>query len=318
MENGTVSAGQRVEQTPDLRLVADPEPVGKIVEKTGGGGCGGGMTPTGSGTVVVQAVLPGQPFDRFRWQKQIRDDPRLSSTDKLLAWALLTWMNADGYCYPSLETLAEAMSCGRSTVAEHIKDGSPLVDLGYLKIGSHVDPTRKKKAGRPVNSYLALMDVSHLEGTPPADLSAPPGRPVGPPDSNKVQPLDYEDPVVGRSNVQQPDENREVEQTTEQAKDQEHSPRDDTQGVIAPEIDPHLEHDLIERLEEIRADFEADDQFVPTILAHFLHGKNGHTEWRGWLTLNTVEDAYHHAWENGDDAPAFFYTVLRDKANGYG
>jgi Helix-turn-helix domain len=70
---------------------------------------------------------------RLQWTLAVRNDPRLPRFDKHFALALATWMDENGCCYPSIETLAAAMGVHERTVQRHLNSGElPLVVLGYL------------------------------------------------------------------------------------------------------------------------------------------------------------------------------------------
>ena len=62
------------------------------------------------------------------WMSAVRDS-ELGQTTRLVAWALATWMNSDGWCCPSVELIRKATKLGRSTVLKHLKI---LVKEGHL------------------------------------------------------------------------------------------------------------------------------------------------------------------------------------------
>lgn len=85
---------------------------------------------------------------RLDWTHAIRDDPDLSSTAKLVAYALATYMDRDGLCWPSVAKLARATSLSRRTVQIAHRE---LEAFGYL------DPGDKKGGARRPNEYRALL-----------------------------------------------------------------------------------------------------------------------------------------------------------------
>lgn len=77
----------------------------------------------------------GSLHRRLAWTIDVRADPRLSALDKHLALTLYTYMDAEGRCYPGIETLARAMSvCDRSVQRHLHSDRAGLIRLGYLRI----------------------------------------------------------------------------------------------------------------------------------------------------------------------------------------
>jgi hypothetical protein len=57
---------------------------------------------------------------RSRWTWAIRDSD-LPATTRLVAWALATFMRADGECWPSVPTIAAAAGSNESTVKRHLR-----------------------------------------------------------------------------------------------------------------------------------------------------------------------------------------------------
>lgn len=102
---------------------------------------------------------------RFEWEQAIRAS-KLSSTTKLVAFALATWMNADGSnAWRSGKQLARDASLARSTVQESFRE---LEDAGWLR-GEH-------RRGRPTK-WVAMLPAKPVpvEDTPvvQADTSQP-------------------------------------------------------------------------------------------------------------------------------------------------
>jgi Helix-turn-helix domain len=62
-----------------------------------------------------------QPSRRTRWVAAVRDSD-LPSTAKLVAWALGSFMNAEGECYPKRETIARAAGLHPTTVKRTLSE----------------------------------------------------------------------------------------------------------------------------------------------------------------------------------------------------
>src|ERR1051326_9437768 len=84
---------------------------------------------------------------RWRWEKAIRDDPRLNRTEKLVAFALQSRMDKDGFCWLTVERLKADTGLGERAIQyalygreERHRPG--LVGFGYLDV--------KGKGGRQI------------------------------------------------------------------------------------------------------------------------------------------------------------------------
>jgi hypothetical protein len=105
---------------------------------------------------------------------EIRDDERLPERAVLVGLCLATYMNADGFAYPSLTTLARAARRGRDTVIRALDDLEAARWLQRERGGS------PKGGSRTPTKYRA--DLSQIVRLVPADLSHQETRLVAPRD----------------------------------------------------------------------------------------------------------------------------------------
>jgi GntR family transcriptional regulator len=122
----------------------------------------------------------GQASRRTRWVAAIRDDSDLPRRAVLVGWALATWMDQDGECFPSLATIAKAARVDKATVVRALDD---LDSAGWIERdrgGSERGGTRR------ATRYRA--DLSHHLRQVVADLSQNGSRPVAdqPPDLSHI------------------------------------------------------------------------------------------------------------------------------------
>jgi hypothetical protein len=110
------------------------------------------------------------PSLRTQWMSAIRDDERLTKTQQHLALLLATWMDIDGRCFPSLETIARKGHFHKFTVTKTI---TALIAMGWL--------VKLSGGGRGKSShYQALVNgapastLSRMNGAP-GDLNGAPG-----------------------------------------------------------------------------------------------------------------------------------------------
>jgi len=84
------------------------------------------------------------------WRDALGDDPTLTSTGKLVGYALSTWMNGRGVCYPSRATIASRCSLSDRAVDKAL---TQLETRGYVEI-------ERSKGGNPrtgTNVYTATL-----------------------------------------------------------------------------------------------------------------------------------------------------------------
>jgi DNA-binding transcriptional ArsR family regulator len=81
-----------------------------------------------SGQTWTSSDAPREASVKTRWMVEIRESD-LSGTSRLVAWGLATWMNPDGWCYPSVPLIKKATKLGQRTVYDHLKI---LADNGFL------------------------------------------------------------------------------------------------------------------------------------------------------------------------------------------
>jgi hypothetical protein len=94
----------------------------------------------------------------------------ISANEKLLLLCLLRYANPNGYCYPSIATLAANTSLSTRTV---IKLKNQLVARGYLKVTARGNRRRGKS-----NTYHVQVDC--LRSAKPCAASSPPPSQVKP------------------------------------------------------------------------------------------------------------------------------------------
>ena len=82
---------------------------------------------------------------RLAWQLVVLDDPTLTPMAKLLTFALLSYMDAKGSCFPRVELLARRMGVHRNTVK---RARAELVAAGLLRVA--------ESSGHS-NTYAALL-----------------------------------------------------------------------------------------------------------------------------------------------------------------
>lgn len=88
------------------------------------------------------------------WRDAVSDSDR-SSSAKLVAHTLTTWMNGTGSCWPSMEEIARRTSLSTRTVARAIEE---------LEAGGLLDVSRSK--GRASHLYRTLNHDTDSTSTP--------------------------------------------------------------------------------------------------------------------------------------------------------
>ena len=79
------------------------------------------------------------------------EDRRLSAPAFRVLAALGTYSDKDGWCWPSMSTLARMLNCTRQAVQQHIRE---LAKLGYIE----VQPQLRENRGNTANRYRLLFD----------------------------------------------------------------------------------------------------------------------------------------------------------------
>ena len=79
------------------------------------------------------------------------EDRRLSAAAFRVLAALGTYSDKDGWCWPSMSTLARMLNCTRQAVQQHIRE---LAKLGYIE----VQPQLRENRGSTANRYRLLFD----------------------------------------------------------------------------------------------------------------------------------------------------------------
>ncbi len=79
------------------------------------------------------------------------EDRRLSAPAFRGLAALGTYSDKDGWCWPSMSTLARMLNCTRQAVQQHIRQ---LAKLGYIE----VQPQLRENRGNTANRYRLLFD----------------------------------------------------------------------------------------------------------------------------------------------------------------
>ena len=90
---------------------------------------------------------------KTKWQEMVVRHRNISEVGKVILLDLSVYMNPEGYCYPSQETVANDVNKVRGTVNRHIQKA---VDIGILRKSSH--PTGNGRQWH--NSYQALLPQS--------------------------------------------------------------------------------------------------------------------------------------------------------------
>ena len=79
------------------------------------------------------------------------EDRRLSAPAFRVLAALGTYSDKDGWCWPSMSTLARMLNCTRQAVQQHIRE---LAKLSYIE----VQPQLRENRGNTANRYRLLFD----------------------------------------------------------------------------------------------------------------------------------------------------------------
>ena len=79
------------------------------------------------------------------------EDRRLSAPAFRVLAALGTYSDKDGWCWPSMNTLARMLNCTRQAVQQHIRE---LTKLGYIE----VQPQLRENRANTANRYRLLFD----------------------------------------------------------------------------------------------------------------------------------------------------------------
>jgi hypothetical protein len=82
-----------------------------------------------TGQTWTSSDAPRQPSFRTLWTQAVGDSD-LHATTKLVGYALATWMDVDGHCWPSLAAISRRASLKNSAVCDHL---NKLADAGLLR-----------------------------------------------------------------------------------------------------------------------------------------------------------------------------------------
>lgn len=127
------------------------------------------------------ATIPtqGQPFEVFAAQRAIFESS-LTSSEKIVALAVVHHMNADGECWPSIVRISRIASVARSTVSVALRG---LVNLGWLDRqqrltrGGDRDSTLYRWKGCPMSGLPAQrVTRTSSEGSPASERRSPDHR----------------------------------------------------------------------------------------------------------------------------------------------
>jgi hypothetical protein len=108
---------------------------------------------------------------RLDWTRAVRDDGGLSSGAKLVGFALATFMDRDGVCWPSVETLRAATSLSGRTVERRRNE---LLDGGYLIVVEHGGGRRRSNRYRAVFPPERASQGRGLGGKTPSSATRNP------------------------------------------------------------------------------------------------------------------------------------------------
>jgi len=121
-------------------------------------------------------------YFKFDWQRAFMDYEKLMPTTKHVLHALCAYMDIDGFCYPSMRTLAGDTGLSDRAVIKHIGIAK---EKGWLIIGSrrYVDQRWKRNTYRaviPKNIIKVVNEMHHVS------KGGEPGAKGGEPECKKV------------------------------------------------------------------------------------------------------------------------------------
>jgi hypothetical protein len=228
----------------------------------------------------------------WRWRLAVRDACGLTPNARLLALTLATWMDADGWCWPSVATLARAMGY-RSTTSVH-RGRRELVKRGFLET--------VRQDGRS-NGWQAQIPTEGV--SPVAPLAAVTGvRPAAPaPVADGTPPLSRAAPTPAAGGTRSRQGTRQANGTPNDP-----LPRDDARAASSRECD-EADPALVELVDEIA---DADEHTLTTYAHHFGGRLDGADFEAAALRLARRRDDARH--EPLRSEAAFVYCVLDERA----